>query len=89
MNRIMLAGLVLATLSAAAQARPEYDSSIDAAAARIVATKMGQLRGSFAFGVTPRMTAPVDRAATGSVGAFGIDGLKPAAELRFGITAHR
>jgi hypothetical protein len=89
MIRIALAGLALATLSAAAQARPDYDSSIDAAAARIVAAKIGELRGSFDYRTPPRMTPAVDRASTGSLRRQPGDGLRPAADLRYCVQVFR
>jgi hypothetical protein len=89
MIRIALAGLALATLSAAAEARPDYDSSIDAAAARIVAEKIGDLRGSFDYRTPPRMTPAVDRASTGSLPRRQRDGLRPAADLRYGVVVIR
>lgn len=84
MIRFAVAGLALATLSAVAEARPDYDASIDAAAAKIVASKIGELRGGFAFGVAPKMTHALDIAATGSVGKLR-DGLRPAVEVRFAV----
>lgn len=89
MIRIALAGLALATLSAAAHARPDYDASIDAAAAKIVAARIGDLRGGFAFGVAPRMTHAVDHAATGSLRRDDERGLAPAVELKFAVPGRR
>lgn len=95
MIRIAVAGLALATLSVAAQARPDHDASIDAAAARIVAEKIGTLRGGFAFGIEPKMTTPVDRQTTGAVASRRAvtgqwtSGLAPAVEVRFAVPLAR
>jgi hypothetical protein len=85
MIRIAVAGLALATLSAVAQARPDHDASIDAAAAKIVAARIGELRGGFAFGAAPKMTHALDTAPTGTVEMPRGSGLKPAIEVRFAV----
>ncbi len=91
MNRIVLAALALAALSAGAEARPDYDASIDAAAARIVAGKMGELRGTIDPRAEPKPAPAVDRRTTGSVtaGSGWIGGLTPAVELRFVVPSVR
>lgn len=88
MYRTAIAAAALATLAAIAPAhaerdaaRAEYDRSIDAAAARIVAGKMGELRGGFDYRTAPKMTPAVDRQSTGSVPLRWEAGLAPAAEL--------
>lgn len=89
MIRIAVAGLALATLSAVAEARPDHDASIDAAAAKIVAAKIGELRGGFAFGATPKMMRAVDGVATGSLRSGRDGGLAPAVELKFAVPGRR
>ena len=83
MHRITLAALTVAALAGHAQAAQDYDRSIDRAAAAIVAEKIGELRGSFEAGEKPRMTPAVDRTSTGSVRHGWVDGLAPAADIRF------
>lgn len=90
MYRITLAALLAAASAGVAHAAPEYDSSIDRAAAAIVAEKLGDLRGGFAIGEKPRMTSAVDSASTGSLAPGStppavevhgwVDGLAPAAD---------
>ena len=82
MTRFALAALALATLTAAAHARPEYDRSIDQSAARIVAGKMGELRGSFGIDEKPRMTPAIDATRTALADSRG-SRLHPALDLRF------
>lgn len=49
MYRIVLAATALAALTGAALAEPTYDRRIDEAAAQIVAKKIGDIRGGFAY----------------------------------------
>lgn len=86
MNRMILAALALATLPAAAQARPDHDYSIDRAAANIVAQKIGELRGGFNYNQQPRITPAISQERTASIRS---DGLAPAAELRFVVPVRR
>ncbi|MVA98787.1 hypothetical protein GN330_16185 [Nitratireductor sp. CAU 1489] len=58
---IALAGLVLA---APAMADQKFDRSIDAAAARIVAERIGEIRGGFAPGDTPDFVGEVKTVAS-------------------------
>jgi hypothetical protein len=55
------AALLLAALPGRASADQPYDRSIEAAAIRIVAAKMGDLRGGFAQDQRPAFVAPIDR----------------------------
>ena len=64
MHRILLAAAAFAALvgtaSAQPTARPTYDSRIDEAAARIVAEKIGDIRGGFDFDQVPAFVHAVD-----------------------------
>lgn len=61
MYRIIFAGLAIAALNDAALAMPMHDRRLDEAAARIVATKMGEIRGAFDLGRRPELVAPIER----------------------------
>lgn len=95
MYRVAIAAAALATLTAIGPAHADrgpadadYDRSIDAAAARIVAGKMGELRGGFDYRTRPKMTpAAVDRQSTGAVPRGWQAGLAPAAELVVAVPA--
>jgi hypothetical protein len=60
MQRYVLAAAVFAALTGAACAEPAYDTAIDAAAARIVAEHVGEIRGGFSYDQVPEFVAPVD-----------------------------
>jgi len=60
MYRIVLAATALAALTGAALAEPKYDRRIDEAAARIVAQRIGELRGGFAYDQLPDFVEAVD-----------------------------
>jgi len=59
MTRLILAA-ALAAFASAASAQPEFDSKIDKAAAAIVAGKIGEIRGGFAYDQMPQFVRPVD-----------------------------
>lgn len=61
MKTTILAALLLAAIPGSASAGQHYDRSIEAAAIRIVAAKMGDLRGGFAHGQKPAFVEPIDR----------------------------
>jgi len=60
MYRIVLAATALAALTGAVLAEPTYDRRIDEAAARIVAKKIGDIRGGFAYDQIPDFVEAVD-----------------------------
>lgn len=60
MYRTLLAAAAFAALAGTSAAQPAYDSRIDEAAARIVAEKIGDLRGSFAYDEMPVFVHAVD-----------------------------
>jgi hypothetical protein len=60
MYRIVLAATALAAMTGAALAEPTYDRRIEEAAAQIVAAKIGDLRGGFAYDQIPDFVEAVD-----------------------------
>ncbi len=66
MIRVML-GLGLAMVAGTAAADVKYDRELEQAAVRIVAQKMGDLRGGFAFDELPDFVRTFDRGAVGTV----------------------
>jgi predicted dehydrogenase len=60
MGRIVLAAAALAVICTAAAAQPRYDAKIEQAAAAIVAGKIGDIRGGFAYDKLPQFVRPVD-----------------------------
>ena len=60
MHRIVLAVTALAALAGSARGEPTYDRRIDEAAARIVASKIGDIRGGFAYDQMPDFVEAVD-----------------------------
>ncbi len=76
---IVLAGLAL---TAPAMADQKVDRSIDAAAARIVAERIGEIRGSFAPGHTPDFVGELKTVASAAPsGSFWHDGLARARDV--------
>ncbi len=61
MKSTILAALLLAAIQGQALADQPYDRSIEAAAVRIVAAKMGDIRGGFALDHKPAFVQPIDR----------------------------
>jgi hypothetical protein len=61
MKTTVLAALLLIAIPASALAGQQYDRSVEAAAIRIVAAKMGDLRGGFALDHKPTFVQPIDR----------------------------
>lgn len=61
MKTTVLAALLLAAIQGQAAADQPYDRAIEAAAIRIVAAKMGDLRGGFAIDKKPAFVQPIDR----------------------------
>lgn len=61
MKYILIAAALAAT-AGYAHSRPQYDARLEAAAARIVADKMGALRGTFSVGQRPQMVRAMVRA---------------------------
>ena len=61
MKTTILAALLLAAIQSPVSAGQQYDRSIEAAAIRIVAAKMGDLRGGFALDQKPAFVQPIDR----------------------------
>jgi hypothetical protein len=61
MKTTALAAILLAAIQGPALAEQPYDRSIEAAAIRIVAAKMGDLRGGFALDKKPVFVRPIDR----------------------------
>ena len=60
MKRFALAAAVLAAFTGLASAEAQYDYAIDRAAAKIVAEKMGNLRGGFSYDQVPEFVEAVD-----------------------------
>ena len=86
----LLAGCALAMLATTASAESRYDRKLEQAVMDIVAGKMGEIRGGFAFNAEKIWVH--DKVATASTGlSFGDvtiaapwkDGLAPARERRF------
>lgn len=76
---IVLAGLAL---PAPAMADQKVDRSIDAAAARIVAERIGEIRGSFAPGHAPDFVGEVKTVASAAPGSsFWNQGLARARDV--------
>ncbi len=55
MTRILLGAAVLALVAGTAHAEQKYDRTLEQAAVDIVAAKMGDLRGGFAYDEAPRL----------------------------------
>lgn len=60
MSRIILAAAAVAAIAAGAQAQPRHDVALEKAAAAIVAGKIGEIRGGFAYNQLPDFVRPVD-----------------------------
>ena len=71
MQRFLAAAAVLVAIGAPSSAEVKYDRSIEAAAARILAAKIGDIRGSFAPGEEPVFVSGRRTGITGSVMASG------------------
>lgn len=79
--RIVAFGAGLALFAMAVEARPQYDRNLEKAVMRIVAAKMGDIRGGLDYDAAPKLTLPRDIRATASVPAERdgwVDGLAPA-----------
>ena len=75
MKTSIAATLALATVMTPALAEQRYDRRLEAAAIRIVAAKMGDLRGAFGLDERPVFVTSVDAApSTLSTGAEGPTG---------------
>ena len=82
MTRTTLAALVLAASCLTAQAQPTYDRRIDEAAARIVAAKMGELRGTLRLGKGPATRVVVDALPTATIAREAIRAVSQTAKER-------
>jgi hypothetical protein len=71
MKTTALAAILLAAIQGPALAEQPYDRSIEAAAIRIVAAKMGDLRGGFALDKKPVFVRPIDRSRPTHLSAQG------------------
>ena len=67
MKTVLAMAAMLAASCVAASGNEGYDRRIDAAAARIVAAKIGDLRGSFGADEAPVFVMLVDAGTTGSI----------------------
>lgn len=67
MKTLISAAALLAALAAPAFADEKYDRKIDEAAARIVAGKIGGIRGGLAIGQEPVFVPAVSSETTGSI----------------------
>ncbi|MDP3896430.1 MAG: hypothetical protein Q8Q62_07115 [Mesorhizobium sp.] len=63
MQTTLLGALSLALLTVPAIAEGQYDRSIEEAAIRIVAAKMGDIRGGFSVDQRPVFVSAIDRSA--------------------------
>ena len=60
MQSLLLGGVLALAVAAPAAAEMRYDRSLEKAAMQIVAGKMGDIRGGFAYGQTPQIVAVQD-----------------------------
>ena len=82
MKSSIAATLALAAGLTPALAEQRYDRRLEAAAIRIVASKMGDLRGAFDLDERPVFVAPIDRSQPTHLSAASSDGT-PVGRVKF------
>ncbi|MBO6718998.1 MAG: hypothetical protein JJ913_13655 [Rhizobiaceae bacterium] len=81
--RTIFAACALAALPLGVHATPDYDPALEQAAIRLVVSKLGPLRGGYAYGQRPVFvtSAPPQPAPAPATDAGWSDGLAPATDL--------
>ena len=91
MKTLLMGAALMGLLTVPARADTQYDRKFEQAAIEIVAGKIGDIRGGFAFDVQPITMIPQDQMSTGSIPERNAslspsdawrDGLAPAVERK-------
>jgi len=86
MKTLISGAVLLAAIAMPATAENRYDRKLEQAAMDIVASKMGDLRGGFAYNAEPAFVILPDMAPTGSIKRTFVTYAAPAPRWAGGLT---